>query len=99
MATALDTYAELKTRRRKDSQLKQLEECSRRLAMEGVPSAGRTATKTATLHRKIWSQRIKQISMVEESALEGMVKQAKLEAKIALKEDLRRGAKDYARWL
>eukprot|EP00959_Pyramimonas_sp_CCMP1952_P015031 318312-Pyramimonas_sp.AAC.1 len=43
LATALGIYAQWKLRRRGGRQLLQLEECCRRLAMEGVSPAGRAA--------------------------------------------------------
>ncbi|CAK0896883.1 unnamed protein product, partial [Prorocentrum cordatum] len=96
---ALAEYAKLAGKGKGKAEKAQIRRGCRRLALDGVPTAGRKAPDTAKLHRKIWGQRIRKIEKVGFDVLDGMVLQAAKEVTFSLRDDLRRGFQEYALWL
>ena len=97
--SATSTLAKLRRKQVGAKEIAELETCCRRLAMDGVPSAGAAATATAKLHRAVWRDRLSDMSIVGVEVIEGMAMQATEEARKALRYELRRSGQEYARWL
>ena len=55
--SATSALAKLKRRQVGEKEITALETCCRRLALDGVPTAGATASATARLHRAVWQDR------------------------------------------
>eukprot|EP00959_Pyramimonas_sp_CCMP1952_P449831 9418563-Pyramimonas_sp.AAC.1 len=95
--SATSRLAKLKRRQAGQREISSLETCCRRLAWDGVPSAGAAASATARLHRAIWRDRLADMSVIEVGVIEGIALQAAEEAKKALGYELRRSGQECAR--
>jgi len=97
--SATSVIATMKRRQADHKEVKALAACCRRLAQDGVPTAGAKASPTARLHRHLWKTRLQDMEAQSQDVLDGMAQQAQKEEHNALRYELRRSGKEYAKWL